>query len=97
MGFVSVLASIIAYVLVYGTGHIILLPLSILAIVGCLWSWGIMHNYATNQARKRDRYRDSDEALQMVQYLRRNNPMANQPSPENRIQCNMVRNWREGE
>jgi hypothetical protein len=37
------------------------------------------------------------EALERVQYLRRHDPTADQPSPENRIQCNMVRNWQEGE
>jgi len=52
-------------------------------VVGC---WLARHGQATG-----------DEALGMVQYLRRHDPKANEPSPENRIQCHMVRNWREGE
>ena len=52
-------------------------------VVGC---WLVRHGLATG-----------DEALRMVQYLRRNDPTANHPSPENRIQCNMVRTWSEGE
>ncbi|MHB9129927.1 MAG: ARPP-1 family domain-containing protein [Armatimonadota bacterium] len=52
-------------------------------VVGC---WLARHGLA-----------NGDEALRMVQNLRRNDPTANQPSPENRIQCNMVRNWQTGE
>ncbi|HEX2949642.1 MAG TPA: DUF6569 family protein [Armatimonadota bacterium] len=52
-------------------------------VVGC---WLARHGVA-----------NGDEALRQVQYLRRNDPTVNQPSPENQIQCNMVRNWREGE
>ncbi len=52
-------------------------------VVGC---WLARHGIA-----------NGDEALRQVQYLRRNDPTANQPSPENRIQCNMVRKWQEGE
>jgi len=52
-------------------------------VVGC---WLARHGLASG-----------DEALRMVQYLRRNDPTANQPSPENRIQCNMVLNWLAGE
>jgi hypothetical protein len=52
-------------------------------VVGC---WLARHGVATG-----------DEALRMVQHLRRNDPTANQPSPENRLQCAMVRNWQLGE
>ena len=52
-------------------------------VVGC---WLARHGIATGQ-----------EALASVQHLRRNDPTADQPSPENRIQCSMVLNWREGE
>jgi len=52
-------------------------------VVGC---WLAQHDIASGTA-----------ALEMVQYLRRNDPTANHPSPENRIQCNMVRNWTVGE
>ena len=52
-------------------------------VVGC---WLARHGLATG-----------DEALRMIQRLRQHDPTANQPSPENRIQCDMVRNWHEGE
>lgn len=52
-------------------------------VIGC---WLARHSLATGE-----------EALRMVQHLRRNDPTANQRSPENRIQCNMVREWQPGE
>jgi protein-tyrosine phosphatase len=52
-------------------------------VVGC---WLARHGIA-----------NGEDALQRVQYLRRNDPTAEQPAPENRIQCNMVRNWQVGE
>jgi len=52
-------------------------------VVGC---WLARHGIATGQ-----------EALASVQHLRRNDPTVDQPSPENRIQCSMVLNWRVGE
>jgi protein-tyrosine phosphatase len=52
-------------------------------VVGC---WLARHGLATG-----------DDALRMVQHLRRNDPTAHQPSPENRIQCIMVRSWQPGE
>lgn len=43
--------------LLYASGHLVLFALAILAAVGCWWSWGIMHNYATDAARQRPTYR----------------------------------------
>lgn len=34
-----------------------------------------------------------DQALRQVQHLRRNDPKAHEPSPENRLQCDMVKKW----
>lgn len=52
-------------------------------VVGC---WLARHGLAVG-----------DDALRMVQHLRRHDPTAHHPSPENALQCNMVRNWRQGE
>jgi hypothetical protein len=57
MGWLSALVGIAAAVLLYGTGHEILFALAIASVAGCFWSWGIMHNYATNTAKKRSSYR----------------------------------------
>ena len=57
MGWLSVLVAIVAVVLLYGTEHGILFALAIACAAGCFWSWGIMHNYATNAAKKRSSYR----------------------------------------
>ncbi len=52
-------------------------------VVGC---WLARHGIA-----------NGPEALMQVRRLRRNDPTADQPSPENRIQCDMVRHWQEGD
>lgn len=57
MGWLSVLVGIVAAVLLYGTGHGILFALATASAAGCVWSWGIMHNYATNAAKNRSSYR----------------------------------------
>ena len=56
MGWLSVLVGVAAAVLLYGTGHGILFSLAVVSAAGCFWSWGIMHNYATNTAKKRSSY-----------------------------------------
>lgn len=57
MGWLSVLVGIVAAVLLYGTGHGILFAFAVASAAGCFWSWGIMHNYATNAAKKRSSYK----------------------------------------
>ena len=52
-------------------------------VVGC---WLARHGLVNGQ-----------EALGRIQYLRRNDPMADDPSPQNAMQCNMVQSWRVGE
>jgi hypothetical protein len=55
-GFISVLISALAAILLYGTGHSILFILAILITIACVWTWGIMHNYATSSGEvKHDR------------------------------------------
>ena len=52
-------------------------------VIGC---WLARHDQA-----------QGDDALRLLQYLRRDDPTAHHPSPENRLQCNMVRSWQAGE
>ena len=57
MGWLNVLLSAFAGVLLYDTAHTVLLVLAIGATIGSFWSWGIMHNYATEAAKGRPSYR----------------------------------------
>lgn len=56
MGWFTTAISVFAAYLIYGTGHQILFFLAIIISIGCLWSWGIMHNFATDLARQRNNY-----------------------------------------
>jgi hypothetical protein len=56
MGWLSVLLSGVAAFLLFMTGHTVLMVLAIVAAIGCFWSWGIMHNYATDAAKRRSNY-----------------------------------------
>ncbi len=55
-GWISVVLGIIATLLMYNKSHIILTITSIIVTVGCFWSFGIMHNFATRVASKRKTY-----------------------------------------
>lgn len=57
MGWLPVVLSGIAALLLYKTGHSILMVLAIMATVGSFSSWGMMHNYATQVAKWRPGYR----------------------------------------
>jgi len=57
MGWLSVLLSAIAAFLFYKTGHIVLMILAIIAALGAFWSWGVMHNYGTELAKRRQNYK----------------------------------------
>lgn len=52
-GWISVIASLIATILLYGTGHLYLFIFAILVTVACFWTFGIMHNYAISSAKSR--------------------------------------------
>lgn len=56
MGWLSVLLPSIAVFLFFKTGHTILMAIATITAIGCLWSWGIMHNYATELAKRRPDY-----------------------------------------
>jgi hypothetical protein len=57
MGWLPVLLGAIAAFLFYKTGHIALMILAIVAALGAFWSWGVMHNYATELAKRRQNYK----------------------------------------
>lgn len=57
MGWFSVVLSGIAALLLFKTGHTILMVIAIITAIGCFWSLGIMHNYATELAKRRPNYR----------------------------------------
>jgi hypothetical protein len=56
MGWLSGVISVGAAFLLFRTGHTTLMIVAIFSAVGCFWSWGIMHNYATNLAKRRSNY-----------------------------------------
>jgi len=56
MGWSSVLLSVVAAYLLFSSGRTVLMVVAIVTAVGCFWSWGIMHNYATNLAKRRSDY-----------------------------------------
>lgn len=58
MGWVPVVLGGIAAALAYGPhGSRLVFWLAVIGAVGCFWSWGVMHNYATNAAKHRRDYR----------------------------------------
>jgi hypothetical protein len=52
-GWISVIASLIATILLYGTGYLYLFIFAILITIACFWAFGIMHNYATSSVKSR--------------------------------------------
>ncbi|MFC1546387.1 hypothetical protein ACFL4O_01560 [bacterium] len=56
MGWFSILLSGLATYFLYKTGNIVLMVIAIVDCLGCFWSWGVMHNYATNLAKQRKNY-----------------------------------------
>ena len=56
MGWLPVSLALVASALLYDTGHPVLLTLAIGSAVGCFWSRRIMHNYATEAAKRRSSY-----------------------------------------
>ena len=56
MGWLPVLLALVASALLYDTGHPVLLTLAIGSAVGGFWSWGIMHNYGVEAAKKRSSF-----------------------------------------
>ena len=57
MGWFSILISAIAAFLLFKAGHTVLMILAIIITIGCFWSWGVMHNFAIESAKRRRNYR----------------------------------------
>jgi hypothetical protein len=52
-GLINVIVCILAAAAFYGTRHTVLFSISIAAGLIALWSWGVMHNFATASAKRR--------------------------------------------
>ncbi len=57
MGWLSVLLSVSSAFSMYKKAHIILMTVAIIVSIGCFWSWGVMHNFATEAAKRRRGYK----------------------------------------
>jgi hypothetical protein len=57
MGWIGVLlGSLAAIIFFFVSNHIMLCIIALLITMGCFWSWGVMHNYATEMAKRRLNY-----------------------------------------
>ncbi|MFH1922138.1 MAG: hypothetical protein ABIP48_19920, partial [Planctomycetota bacterium] len=56
MGWLSVVIALLAAALLFRGGHIILGTLAVVDMVGAFWSWAVMHNFATESAKRRPDY-----------------------------------------
>ena len=45
---IGVIVAILASLTFYGTGHPVLLGLAVFTVFLCVWSWGAMHEFASN-------------------------------------------------
>lgn len=57
MGWLFPMLGAIASYLFFSSGGYVLMGTSLACAAGALWSWGIMHNYAVEQAKRRSGYR----------------------------------------
>ncbi len=57
MGWLGPILGGIAALILWGMDHPVLMILAALSGIGCFWSWGIMHNFATNATKQRQDYR----------------------------------------
>jgi len=56
MGWLPVIICITSAVLLYKIQPSIFFIAAIIVALGCFWSWGIMHNFATKKAARRGTY-----------------------------------------
>jgi hypothetical protein len=56
MGWLSFLIGVVAAYLLYSEGSGALLTASLLLLALNFWTWGVMHNHATESARRRSSY-----------------------------------------
>lgn len=57
MGFLFIILGGVGAYLLGRTGHTYLMVCAIICVIGDFWSWGIMHNYATERAKQRSDYK----------------------------------------
>ncbi len=57
MGWFQVAIGLVACILLYGTEHRIAFWVAVVATAGTLWSYGVMHNFATEAAKRRASYK----------------------------------------
>ncbi|HNY42234.1 MAG TPA: hypothetical protein PKJ41_17655 [Bryobacteraceae bacterium] len=53
MGWFAVLVAGIGAYLLFHTDHLVMGAIETIAAIGCFWSWGVMHNYAFDKAKRR--------------------------------------------
>lgn len=56
MGWLGPILSGVAALILWGMDHTVLMVLAILSAIGSFWSWGVMHNFATEVAKRRPTY-----------------------------------------
>lgn len=57
MGWLPVVIGVAASLLFYNAGHYVLLGIAALCTIGTLWTYGVMHNYAMEAAKRRPGFR----------------------------------------
>ena len=57
MGWIPVVLGLAACVLLYGTENQVVFWLAVFTAVGTFWSYGVMHNFATEAAKRRSSYK----------------------------------------
>jgi hypothetical protein len=57
MEYIGTALGVVAVLRLGDTGHPVLTGLAILVCVGARWSWGVMHNLATEEAKLRPGYK----------------------------------------
>lgn len=59
MGWFGPVLGGVAALILWGMEQTVLMALAIFSSIGCFWSWGIMHNFATEVAKRRSNYTGS--------------------------------------
>ena len=59
MGWLTVLLSAAGTFFFFKSGYTILGVITVIIMIGCFWSYGVMHNYATEMAKRRANYTGS--------------------------------------
>jgi len=57
MGWIHVALGIVACLLLYTSGKWVAFWAAVIVLVGLFWTYGVMHNYATESAKRRSTFR----------------------------------------